>query len=231
EIKNISEKGYQTVKLKMSNNFEDDRQLMKLIVKEGLQIRLDANSNSNFMQFLKLVSSLDKLILNRIEYVEDPFKFKIQQWQQAKAYLNLAVDFEKQNVDWSKLKGLTLKERPFSHLILKPAREDVDKTIHQAVEHGIKVTITSSMDHFVGALHALSLAASLKAQYGELIQDPGCLTFNLYNPEPFSQAVINDGPQLFLNEESKGYGIGFDRLFSAQPWVPLHSGNSALSKL
>ncbi len=223
-IKKAYDEGFRIAKVKISTDFEKEMVLLKTLVEEGFQLRLDANSKMDFKSFLKFSINLDKLVCQRVLYIEDPMEYAVQKWQQGSGYLKLAADFEKNKIKWDELKSLKSNQMPLSALVLKPSRDRIEKHLESAVDKKIKLTVTSSMDHCVGAMHALCLVAELAKKYDSLVQDPGCLTFLEYESEMFSEQILTTGPFVHYKESARGFGIGFDQLFSELPWTRL-SGN------
>jgi O-succinylbenzoate synthase len=172
---------------------------------------LDFNGNKDFAVFEDFAQAIPENLRESIEFVEDPVPYDIDLWVQAAQYFTLAVDFEIDKVDFSEF------NQPFQVVILKPARQDVAKILDFANDCDLKLVVTSTMDHPVGIVHALRVAAEIRRTFPGRLIDCGCLTHHLYWPDDFTKELVMQGPSLV---QVNGYGIGFDKLLSALPWIP-----------
>jgi len=211
-LKSAKTGGFRTLKVKVGRDWTSEAKwLIPVMEQYPFKIRLDFNSTSDFSTFERMLTAIPAGLRRKIEYVEDPFRFDIETWTEAAKLAPLAVDFEYANVPWSDIGG----ELPFAYLVLKPARQDVDQVMRKIVRYGLKVSVSSSMDHTVGVVHALAIAGQLKSHIGSQLVESGCLTTRLYRGDPFSSRLMQQGPFLTKPE---GTGIGFDDLFAALDW-------------
>jgi O-succinylbenzoate synthase len=179
--------------------------------------RLDFNQSINFELYRSFLEKLGRAFWPRIEFVEDPFPYDFERWQEANQWIPLAMDADFEKVKWAQV-AMARSARPFEVLILKPARTDVNKFMKRADKHFLKVAVTSSLDHPVGNLHALWVACELKKFRPNQILDAGCLSHRVYRSNKFSNLIVTQGPYL---GEIAGTGVGFNELLQSLPWVEL----------
>lgn len=206
--------GFETVKIKVGRDLQQEAEFISMLGRDGaFKLRLDFNSMGTWQTYERFMSSVDKVALQRVQYVEDPFPFDAQAWTEAKRFAPIAIDNQLSKVDLKKLKS-----KPFDVVILKPAKNDVNTILHHSVIHDYKITVTSYMDHPVGVVHALAIASDLKKAHPQRILDAGCMTLKLFQMDSYSAEVVASGP--FLKRPA-GKGIGFDTLLSREPWTQL----------
>lgn len=213
EIEQLKEKKFTTVKLKVGRNLSAESKIVHQLADAGFKLRLDFNGVATWTTFENFFKQFSSRVLQQIDYVEDPFPYSTELWQRGQKIVPLALDRDEGLVNWESVDSL-----PFSHLILKPAITDVDKSVARAKKHGLKLTVTSYMDHPVGVLSALGVAISLNSKYPHLMNEAGCMTHSLYQFDPFQAELDAEGPLLL---GSKGTGVGFDHLLEQLPWQSL----------
>jgi O-succinylbenzoate synthase len=210
----LKKEGFETVKIKLGHDLQKEAEFVSYLGKDGaFKLRLDFNALGTWQTYERFMSSLNKIALSRIQYVEDPFPFDEHAWSDAKKFAPLAIDNELRRVDLKKL-----KTKAFEVVIIKPAKMDVNATLQSAIFQDYKVTVTSYMDHPIGVMHALSVAGELKKAHPQRILDAGCLTTRLFQMDSYSAEVVPTGPYL---KRAEGKGIGFDTLLSREPWSQL----------
>ncbi len=212
-IDEICNEGFSSVKLKVGSDLVNEADFLNHLAAANLRIRLDFNAVSSWQVFEKFISNLSPSVRALIDYVEDPFPFDEKSWSEAQTLVKIAVDNQMRKVPWK-----YLKKPPFDVLVVKPARTDVDVAVAYCKKWNLKMTITSSMDHPVGASHAAGLAMELKKEHGEMILEAGCLTHRLYHMDIFSAELTTQGPYLL---RVKGTGVGFDKLLEGLEWQAL----------
>ena len=134
-------------------------------------------------------------------------------WKKARELVPLALDWGLEKIN---LKQDTPPEA--NVLIIKPMRDDVDKRIAQALKWNMKATVTSHMGHPFGVLQCMQVAQDLHKKHPNLMLDPGCLTFDVFQPTEFHSHLNVQGP--FIRKVA-GWGVGFDLLLKGQKWLPL----------
>ncbi len=214
-MKDLRTAGFTTLKLKVGRDIDEEAKFVIRILKQNpVMLRLDFNAKTDFSQFERFMTHLPPAIRARIEYVEDPFKWDWESWFEAAKMIPLALDLEHDKVDWEKFPS----KPPFTVVILKPARQDVDKALKWVNRFALKMSVSSSMDHPVGVAHALNVASELKKFYPNTLLDCGCLTLRSFKPNEFTNRIQITGPYL---KEIKGTGIGFNDLLEKVEWVPV----------
>jgi O-succinylbenzoate synthase len=204
--------GFEKVKIKMKPDFEKQISMLEEFAELGLGLRLDFNCSLDFSRFVAFEKMLPAKVKKQIEFIEDPFQYNNATWAEANQLLPLACDFEFDKVNWSQFKDKS--EVPFSVLIYKPARQD-RAVAETAIEKGLNITVTSSMDHPVGCLHALAETIEIKKQYGNQILDSGCMSWLVYGPNEFTENIHSVNSEIV---GVNGSGIGFDKIFERLPW-------------
>lgn len=213
-IARLKSEGFETVKIKVGRDLQKEAEFISLLGRDGaFKLRLDFNAMGTWQTYERFMSRIDKVALQRVQYVEDPFPFEAQAWTEAKRFAPLAIDNEASKVDLKKLKG-----KPFDVVVLKPAKMDVNSTVQNCIIHDLKIAVTSYMDHPVGVIHALAVASELKKAHPQRILDAGCMTIKLFQMDAYSAEVVISGP--FLKRPA-GRGIGFDALLTKEPWTQL----------
>lgn len=189
-----------TVKIKGSEHIYEFAQVLVENVQRFKTIRIDFNNCISEFQFSEFLNLLSNEVLQKIEYIEDPFFFHRDQWNQYSATVKLALD-------WKQAEGQSWNNR-----IWKPSREE--KMNCQ------DFSITSSMEHPVGVVHGLHFAQ----KYPE--KTHGFLTLALYEDTEFSRYFTID--QDNLTYQSDGYGIGFTTVLNKLNWMPAFDGDNFL---
>ncbi len=207
--------GYASVKIKCGRDLNREYALIDRMTRQmGFLVRLDFGTKLDFPQFKEFAESIPEALRERIEYVEDPFPFEPRTWLEANKLLPIAVDFEWRNINFSELKGVL----PFKVVIIKPARLDIPKTLEVINRWGLRMVITSSLDHPVGIMHAVAVAGEVKKSYPNMLLDCGCFSHIEYQPNEFSAELPKKGP---IISEIPGTGVGFDELLEKVTWVEL----------
>lgn len=212
---NLRTAGFTTVKIKVGKNLEDEARFVSRLIRQNpLLVRLDFNSKIDLPAYKKFMTSIDITERAKIEFVEDPFPWNLEQWTEAAAFVPLALDNEFDRVKWDEIKD----RPPFKVLIVKPARRDVEKDIKLALRYELKVVVTSSLDHPVGVAHACNIASEVRKSNPSILLDCGCLTLRSYKPSEFFTRVQSSGPYF---SGVNGTGIGFDDLLQRIEWTPI----------
>lgn len=210
-IADIKNAGFTTVKIKCGRNIHLEALfIQKLINQFALMVRVDFNSRLDFSNFQRFMGFFSQRDISKIEYIEDPFPYDTANWTEASKLVPLAVDFEYENVDWSHIKS-----PPFKVIIIKPSRMDVDRAIGRCTTFNLKYSVTSSLDHPVGIVHAAIVAGELRKNYGTYFLDSGCLSLRAYKSTEFNNKILVQGPYI---TQVTGLGIGFDDVLEGQDW-------------
>ncbi len=210
----LKKEGFETVKIKLGRDLQKEAELVSYLGLDGaFKLRLDFNAVGTWQTYERFMTSLNKVALTRVQYVEDPFPFDEESWLEAKRFAPLAIDNEFHKVDLKKI-----KTKPFDVVILKPAKMDVNATLQDCITHDLKITVTSYMDHPVGVMHALAVACELKKGSPQRVLDAGCMTMQLFQMDSYSAKVTQAGPYL---KRADAKGVGFSLLFLKEPWSQL----------
>lgn len=202
--------GFDTIKVKVGRDLQEEAEALIHIAAAGFKIRLDFNAMANWQIYERFMKNLDSGVRANIEYVEDPFPYDPTAWLEARELAKIGIDNQYPKVRWDQF-----QQCPFDVIVLKPAKMDVDAVVTKCQEWNLKTTVTSYMDHPVGVAHALTVAMELKKQYGDMVLEAGCLTQRLYQMDAFSAELDTKGPFI---RRVKGIGVGFDHLLENLPW-------------
>lgn len=211
EIYQAKAAGFTTFKVKFGKNVEDEaRWLDKFIKVFSVMVRVDFNGKINFPLLERFASILSVSAKARVEFVEDPFAWNLELWTEAARLLPLAADAILGDLDFHRL-----EKTPFGTVIVKPARQDVAKMTSLVDRFGLKMVVTSALDHPVGEMHAVIVAGELKKKYPNRLLDCGCYPSRVYKLIDFGASIVKRGPFV---EEVPGLGVGFDELFENTRW-------------
>ncbi len=208
-LEEIVKEGYGTIKLKCGIAPDKEFAAIEKITKlRKIKVRPDFNGQGNFASLSKFLQELKTEGRFWIEYIEDPFNMKssedLQNWVQLRSLVPLALD-QIWWPDWN-------FRPPIDVLVVKPVRGDLGKSFNHIKRWSLKWTMTSSMDHPVGIMHAASIAHDYLKQNSNLcVGDFGFLTHPLFESNEWSQMMPTMGSWLFAG---KGFGIGFDELWN-----------------
>lgn len=215
QMKELRDVGFTTLKIKVGKSIDDEaKAVIRLLRQNPILVRLDFNAQTDFSQFERFLSHFGPSEKARIEFVEDPIPWDVEAWKEAAKFAPVALDLEYEKVGWED----STEKPPFSVVVLKPARQDMDKALRWVNKFGLKMVVTSSLDHPVGNAHACAIAAELKKFYPNALLDCGCLTMKAYRPNEFSTQIQAAGPYL---KGIVGTGIGFNNLLEKIEWTPV----------
>lgn len=211
-LSSLVDQGFTTFKIKAGLSVTDETKFINNLVETyPVKLRLDFNNRLSSQDFEKYQSVLSAKAKEQIEYVEDPFFYESTKWQYTKKSLKLALDWNLNQVSSYELPEADV-------LIIKPTRDNVETRVAQAKKWGMKVTVTSHMGHPLGVMQCMQVAQSLHRDYPQIMNDPGCMTFDVYRSTEFHSDLNVEGPYI---KKAKGYGIGFDVSLKGQKWLPL----------
>lgn len=209
--------GFLTVKVKCGKNPVAELAFIEKVLRTGsFSIRLDFNGRLTFKEYSDFFKKIPSAFHNKIEYVEDPFPYGVETWREASKFSTLALDFEHPKVKWETMKA----PLPFKVLVIKPARMDLASALDHVNKWGLKMVVTSNLDHPVGVMHASAVAGEMKKVYPNILLDCGCFTHLEYQQDEFSAQLPQVGP---MTSEVPGYGVGFDSLFESLKWTAIES--------
>jgi O-succinylbenzoate synthase len=176
---------------------------------KNLKFRLDFNGNLKPESFEEILSRCSSDLLNRIDFIEDPFVYDSKVWMnlQEKYQIRLALD-------WYETKS----EDGFEVYVVKPARQNVESFCQMAADQMKRVVLTGYMDHPVGQFFAAWEAALAFRKHPLLIDDCGLTTHFLFEKSEFTEQIKSNGAELLPVE---GTGIGFDDSLKKLDWKKL----------
>lgn len=186
------------VKIKGNEHVYDFAKFLVENISRFKTIRIDFNNCISEFLFSEFIHLLSEDVFKKIEYIEDPFFFHRDQWNQFSAKVKLMLDWKQ------------AEEQNWHFRVWKPSRED-----KMQVQD---FSITSSMEHPVGLVHGLHFAQMYPKK------THGFLTLSHYEDSEFNQAFKVEGDQ--LTYQADGYGIGFTTLLSKLNWIPALDGDN-----
>jgi len=213
EVQKAVNRGFDTVKLKMGRNVEENVSLFKEICSAfpELMIRLDFNGVSDFGSLEFLLSKVSDGQRDQIDFLEDPLPIGDQRWLSLRDKYGVKIGIDR---------GVANVTGEFDISVLKPAINDNIKICDAAQMGGRMVVITSYMDHPIGQCYATYVAGKLSSQYlGVINERCGLVTHGLYEKDPFIERMGEIKPLLRLN--NSGTGLGFDELLESVNWKRL----------
>lgn len=209
----ILEAGFDTVKLKIGPDriaLTEQAEIMRELVAEGLQLRLDANESIEVDLFRHWWSSLDSTIRNGIQFVEDPIAWRETEIGEL-ASIGVPIAADRQVARMPSHCG---------HAILKPAVDLMEPLLQWGRRERLKLVVTSYMDHPLGQMWAAYQAAEVRRSDPDRLGQCGLLTQRCYRTrDPFFQRIESNGPELL---SAGGTGLGFDEELERLPWKRLN---------
>lgn len=211
----LASDGFNLIKIKVGVDFQDDYAILKNFSRQlrtnRLKLRLDFNSKLNekeFLAFLKQSAPYHDVI----DLFEDPFPYDPLCWQEIREQqkIKLACD----------LCSLLALKHPHScdFLVVKPAIQDIAPFLADELK-GRRLILTSYLDHPMGQLAGLYVAATVIKNNHEILSECGFLTHHAYQPTSFSESFTHKGSRLIPSMQ--GYGFGYDTFLENLNWSPL----------
>ena len=174
------------------------------------KIRLDANQRFlSFKEASGFLQGFEKSFLERIDFIEDPFRGSPTEWNNLKEnfHLRLAHDFA---------------DESFRDLcdvwILKPTRNNPQALMDLALQKNKKVVFTTALDHELGQLVSLSVAAEFQKKYSSNVEEGGFLSFS--EVEGLG-TCLSRKKNLLDFEDLRGLGFGCEKLLLNRQWTSL----------
>lgn len=212
----LIKKGFSTAKLKVGISIDEEVQMINRMANtHNLKLRLDFNSRLTWKTFSQYILGLTPTAKKLIEYVEDPFPYDAELWKEARQIVPLAIDWELRKI--SKDLNQPIEADVF---VLKPTHQDIQVRLAQAEKWNKFITVTSHMGHPLGVMQCLQVAQQLHKAQPNRMRDPGCMTFDVFEPTEFHSLLNIQGPYV---RKVGGWGIGFDFILKGQKWNQLRS--------
>ncbi len=210
----IVKAGFSKVKVKVGIEPDDEIEMMnRAALTHNVKVRMDFNCRLSWNSFEKYVDGLTPQAKRQIEYFEDPFPYDAKMWKEARKLIPLAIDWELKKIPIDQVDPIEADV-----LVLKPTHDDVNARVEQCQRWNKKMTITSHMGHPLGVMQTAYVAQDLAKRFPEMMLEPGCLTFDVYEPTEFNSLLNVTGP--FIRKIG-GWGIGFDFVLKSQKWNQL----------
>lgn len=207
----LAKAGFSNVKVKVGLELEEEIEIMnRMALTHDLKIRMDFNGRLTWNSFEKYIIGLSPQAKRQIEYFEDPFPYDAALWKEARKTIPLAIDWELKKIPIS-------QEQPVEAdvLVVKPTHEDVNARVEQCQKWNKKMTITSHMGHPLGVMQCACVAQDLAKRFPNMMLDPGCMSFDVFETTEFSPVLNLQGPYI---RKVGGWGIGFDFVLKSQKW-------------
>lgn len=185
QLEQIKELGFETVKIKLGKNFEQE---LQIILKHNLtdfELRLDFNSSQDFNTIKDSYPYLKKL--PHIEYCEDPCAFEQNNWQELGRLIPLAFDRPTSESTYNQSFALAL--RTVNHFIIKPSRDLNPLNFESLIKSSKKITLTNMMDSSLGAWKCYAYHCLFIKLFPQLITTPGFYTHHLYK-DPYAMEML-----------------------------------------
>ena len=207
----LVQSGFSSVKIKVGESLADEIDFINRVARtHQMRLRLDFNCRLTLSSFQKFVDGLSPAAKRQIEYVEDPFPYAAESWAQAQKLLPLGIDWELSKIPIDQTEPVAADV-----LIVKPTHQDVNARVEQALRWGRKITVTSHMGHPLGVMQCAHIAQLLHKKYPNSLLEPGCMTFDVFEPTEFHSLLNLHGPYI---KKVGGWGIGFDFVLKSQKW-------------
>lgn len=211
---------FRCVKFKLArlDQFSEAHWAHRMAIDAGLQVRWDCNEKllpEQVAHFLEGLNGVDPG-LKGLDWIEDPCPFDSKQYHRlrTKYRIKIAVDFaaspQETDPDCADI------------YVFKPARTP-STWVNAARKKGMKICVTSSLDHPLGQLWAHYTAQCLVTLASLSYDDPaltlgGLASHLAYEVNEFSERMGLDDSSL---TPVSGTGLGFDDLLEKQNWIQI----------
>src|SRR5690606_34467791 len=92
QLQALKTQGFDTLKIKLGKDLEFEKSFLnKLAETADFKLRGDFNSTLSWQDFENFFKDLPN---EKIEYIEDPFPYEVDLWNEARKLVPLALDFE-----------------------------------------------------------------------------------------------------------------------------------------
>ena len=209
QVYNLHQKGFRVGKIKVIPKLAStvERLVNLAAMVPEWKWRVDFDCTLSLEEALKFWEMLPQALKDRIDFVEDPCYYNVDEWQTLQDVgMPLGYDTPLHNE-----KIIPQRTRKPMMRIVKPAR-------HHSTA-GLPV-FTSNLDHPLGQCWAAYCAALFyTGKPADQVPLCGLVTQHVYRPNPFSEAIGLDITPDFC--VPAGTGLGFDDLLSVLPWKRL----------
>lgn len=218
EPASVREEGFLKVKLKVGPFLGGVAEEIQRWMREGFQVRLDANESVPFRDWVVWWMDLPSQIRDAIDWIEDPCPWGRFRWKLLQSMgVPLAADRQVQkrlfSVDVAVYKAATdgsrIDENALDAYLIEWAFRG----------GGRKLSVTSYMDHPVGQMWAAYAAGCFENVAGDRMDECGLLTHLCFEEDSFTEQIRYEDTRLITPQ---GTGLGFDDLLEKLPWKRLN---------
>ncbi|MFV1884220.1 MAG: o-succinylbenzoate synthase [Balneola sp.] len=210
QINKKKKEGFETLKLKVGNDFSKEKSVLKFIRKTypDIKLRIDANQAWDKKTAVQNLNSIEDL---SIEYCEQPVSaedIEALNWVKERTEIKIAADESLGN----KTRAKALIEQNYCDLIIiKPALmglfENITVTKELAGTHNMEIVFTTSLDGIIGR----NISAVLASGLGTPTFAHGLATGSLLNEQGTETELITNGS--YHIPEKAGIGNPVDLTF------------------
>lgn len=212
QVELVLNEGWPAIKMKGDTDpLEAARKLNavgKLTKTAGTLLRMDFNGCLSVGDFLTFWAAVDLDVRSRVDFIEDPVPYEAQTWDRLGRQCQVSFALDK---GWQDGTG------GFEVVIVKPSRRDWRRVVEKFP--GVKVVMTSAMDHAIGQVWAAYQAAMASGAIGDQISLCGLCTQHLFEPDEFFPLLKSCGGRLVVDRQ--GGGMGFGQILERLDWIPL----------
>jgi O-succinylbenzoate synthase len=210
QIDFLQDKGFRAIKVKGFNNYGETTRFLDATARAcpHLRLRADFNGCLEPAAFRKFVEFMPLRVYRQMDLIEDPVPYEEGLWNEVRDrwQVRLALD-----------KGWQNGQTGFDCVVVKPARRDW--RVVAARHPGVRLMLTSAMDHPLGQAWAAYESALAWQALGESLELGGLVTHHLFQRDAFSERLgISEG---VLQVDRSGTGLGFDEVLRALEWEQL----------
>ena len=236
ELRRIWALGFRTLKIKMGRALASEIQCLRALESElvSFRLRIDVNAILSEAGVRSLLGALSESLNNAIEFIEDPMPWDRPTWLRLREELGVQFALDRTDrmdrtdqtdrtdrtdeadlFDELKLEKTQGRSLGFDWLICKPAIQEPQVVAECARSQGLKLCVTSYLDHPVGQMGAALEAARL-VQQGFSLGTCGLASHQVYESNEFIKEMAMIGPTV---RPPSGAGIGWGELLERQAWV------------
>lgn len=208
QVERVLAEGWGAIKAKGYSNYGETTRFLEGCARRfqdrGVRLRVDFNGVLHKLTFEKFVEFMPLRVYRALDFVEDPFPYNAEAWEQVRQRwgVRLALD-----------KGWKDGTHGYDAVVVKPARRDW-RTV--AAAHPEKpLVMTSAMDHALGQMFAAYEAATALAE-GYPLDYCGLCTNHLFESDAFFERMSSHGG--VLEADRSGGGLGFGDVLETLPW-------------
>ena len=209
------EAGFKMAKVKVGRDFDSEIEFIRAQSSrfQSLEWRLDFNGSQSLESVKDFLHALGEETRDKIDFIEDAYLLNSSPWVNALGPYDIPMAVDREVTDAC---------GGFGVAVIKPALNTPAPILERAVDESKRVVFTSYMDHPLGQCFAAwqaALANQSNQSNPEIISTCGLVTHGLFEPDPFTEALGEPGPEF---HPATGTGLGFDELLKSLKWTPLN---------